>query len=204
MVAVSSGLARLLGKSKVLKDFKGKVNSSLLNCSDQNVSDHFADDANVQLASGTWDGQLNALDADIVQTYNTGMIETNNSSVTIGIKQLQSLYNTDNIKSYSVWLKNPNQLKTMLTSLRERLGAAGQEYELLPWNDERIGPYYVGTMRFIFTMVTFIGFVLALVIVLSIFNSATMTVIERSEEVGMLRSLGYTRRLIRIIFSLEG
>lgn len=201
LVGISSGLARLLGKKKVLSQFTGKIPVSLLNCSDTDINARFSDDPNVQLASGTWDGQLNAIDADIVQTYNTGMVETNNSSVIMSLERLQSLFNTSNVKSYSVWLKDQADIKQTIKSLKTKLGPS---FDILSWNDERIGPYYVGTMRFIVTMVAFIGFVLALVVVLSIFNSATMTVIERSEEIGMLRSLGYTRRLIRTIFALEG
>jgi putative ABC transport system permease protein len=53
-------------------------------------------------------------------------------------------------------------------------------------------------------MVGFVGFVLALVVILSIFNSATMTAIERSQEVGMFRSVGYNQKTIRKLFILEG
>ena len=59
-------------------------------------------------------------------------------------------------------------------------------------------------MQFILVMVGFLGCVLSAVVVLSIFNSATMTVIERSQEVGMLRSIGYTQRWIRMLFVFEG
>jgi len=202
-VAISQGLARLLGKTKVLSDFSVPPKLTLVDCQQANARQHFADDANVQLAAGTWDGQLNALDADVVQIYNTGLVETNNSSLTIGLEQLQSLYHTDQVKSYSIWLKDGRPVKKIIEELKSQFGGS-DEYDIFPWNHESIGPYYVGTMRFIVTMVAFIGFVLAMVVVLSIFNSATMTVIERSEEVGMLRSLGYTRRLIRSIFALEG
>lgn len=204
-VALSHGLAKVLGKTKVLADFGTEsLSMNVIDCKDENAQEHFDDDANVQLASGTWDGQLNAMDADVVQNYNTGIVETNNSSLTIGLDHLQSLFNTSNIRSYSVWLKDRNQLDTVMKGLTQKLSDVGQPIEILPWNNDKIGPYYVGSMRFIGTMVTFIGFVLALVVVLSIFNSATMTVIERSEEIGMLRSLGYTQRLIRLIFALEG
>lgn len=203
-ITVSSGLARLLGKTKMRDQIPAGPPQIVTDCKASDVIEQFSKDANVQLASGTWDGQLNAIDGDLVQTFKTGLIETNNASVTLGLKQLQSLYNTDHVTSYSIWLKNPEELTSKITALRSALVGSKNELEILPWNNDRIGPYYVGTMRFIYTMVSFIGFVLALVIVLSIFNSATMTVIERSEEIGMLRSLGYTRRLIRIIFALEG
>jgi putative ABC transport system permease protein len=200
-VAVSLGLAKLLGKAKIHDQIPASQPMKVINCSDPDAREHFADDANVQLASGTWDGQLNASDGEMVQMYSTGLVETNNSSLTTTIEQLQSLYATDHVTSYSVWLENVEDTKDVLKQLRSKLL---KNFEVLAWNEERVGPYYVGTMRFIVTMVSFIGCVLAAVIILSIFNSATMTVIERSEEVGMLRSIGYTKRLIRIIFALEG
>ncbi|MCX6118976.1 MAG: FtsX-like permease family protein [Proteobacteria bacterium] len=203
-VAVSIGLAKLLGKSKTLDQIDRTQKLSILDCSMPNVRDHFSDDANVQLASGTWDGQLNASDSEMMQLYSTGLVETNSSSIVLSMNQLQSLYNTKNIASYSVWLKDAKDTQSTINTLNEKLGDFANELEILPWNEERIGPYYVGTMRFIVTMVGFIGCVLALVIILSIFNSATMTVIERSEEVGMLRSIGYTRGLVRLVFVLEG
>jgi putative ABC transport system permease protein len=59
-------------------------------------------------------------------------------------------------------------------------------------------------MHFIYVLVGFIGCVLAVVVILSIFNSATMTIIERSQEVGMFRSVGYNRKTMRSLFILEG
>lgn len=202
-IALSTGLARLLGKSKVKSDVP-EGQTKVLNCLDPNITEHFSDDANVQLAGGTWDGQMNAVDGEVVQLFSTGLVETNNASITTSVKKLQDLFNTQNVESYSIWLKDPDQVYDVLKRVRTAFGPALKDYDILPWQDERISPYYTGTIRFIATMVSFIGAVLALVIILSIFNSATMTVIERSEEVGMLRSLGYTRGRIQQIFTLEG
>jgi putative ABC transport system permease protein len=52
-------------------------------------------------------------------------------------------------------------------------------------------------------MIGFITFVLATVVVFSISNSATMTILERSQEIGMLRSLGFTRSYVRALFVRE-
>lgn len=203
-MAVSSGLARLLAKTKVRADIPSTAKFSVLDCASPDIQSRFSEDANVQLASGTWDGQLNAIDGDMVQIYNTGLLETNNSSVLVNISHLQTLLNTQNATSVSVWLDSMMTSKNAVSELQKLLGDKSSKYDIRPWNDEQIGPYYSGTMKFIYTMVSFIGFVLAIVIVLSIFNSATMTIIERSEEVGMLRSLGYTRRVVRLVFALEG
>jgi putative ABC transport system permease protein len=106
--------------------------------------------------------------------------------------------------NFSVWLKEPLFLLPTLDKLRDKLKKTAPELEVLPWTDERLSPYYSGTMHFIYVMVGFVGFVLALVVILSIFNSATMTAIERSQEVGMFRSVGYNQKTIRKLFILEG
>lgn len=203
-LALSQGLAKLLGKRKVREEFSQASQLTLLDCQDENVVEHFADDANVQMAVGTWDGQLNALDGDVVQIFSTGLSETNNSSVVMNLSKAQNLYATDNVSSISVWLSDPQFVGNFIGELQRSIGPESNRFELIPWNDERVGPYYVGSMRFITTMVSFIGVVLAAVIILSIFNSATMTVIERSEEVGMLRSLGFSQSRVKFIFALEG
>jgi putative ABC transport system permease protein len=122
----------------------------------------------------------------------------------MSIAHLQKLLNTESIANISVWVKEPLLLDLTIGSLRAKLQKTAPHIEALPWKDERLSPYYTGTMQFIFVMVAFIGCVLAVVIILSIFNSATMTVIERSQEVGMFRSIGYNRRTMRTIFLMEG
>jgi putative ABC transport system permease protein len=164
----------------------------------------FGADANVQFAAGSWDGTLSALDGEIVGRFTTGLQETNNTAVTMSLAHLQKLLNTESIGNMSVWLKEPLLLDLTITNLRSKLQKAAPHLEALPWRDERLSPYYTGTMQFIFVMVSFIGCVLAVVIILSIFNSATMTVIERSQEVGMFRSIGYNSKTMRKIFLMEG
>ena len=203
-IAVSIGLAKLLGKSRVHDEIPPNIPLSVTDCLSPNAHEHFADDANVQLAAGTWDGMLNALDGEMVQEFSTGLNETNNSSITTTLTKLQRLYDTDHVTFYSIWLNDTQYLGETVDLLTKEFAKSAPDLEILPWQDERISPYYTGTMRFIFTMVSFVGIVLAAVVALSIFNSATMTVIERSQEVGMMRSMGYTRSLIRRIFVIEG
>jgi putative ABC transport system permease protein len=104
----------------------------------------------------------------------------------------------------SIWLKEPLFMSQTLSELKSRLRKTAPGLDVLPWTDERLSPYYSGTMHFIYVLVGFIGCVLAVVVILSIFNSATMTIIERSQEVGMFRSVGYNRKTIRSLFILEG
>ena len=203
-VAISQGLAILLGKERVHRDFKDAKPVMIADCSAPEARGLFAEDSNVQMAAGTWDGTLGAIDGEFVQRFSTGLTETNNTSITTSVGHLQKLYNTSNVTNFSVWLKNPDLLTATVADINKSLGLAAPHLVAFPWTDERLSPYYTGTMQFIFVMVGFIGCVLAVVVILSIFNSATMTVIERSQEVGMFRSVGYNRGVIRRLFLLEG
>jgi putative ABC transport system permease protein len=203
-IALSEGLARLLGKTKTHSELGGAKPVLISDCAAAAVRTLFGADANVQLAAGTWDGTLGALDGEVVLRYSTGLIETNNTSVTMAVGQLQKLLNTDAIGNVSIWIKNPLLRQQALVEIRNKLAVSAPHLDVLPWTDERLSPYYTGTMHFIYVMVGFIGCVLAMVVILSIFNAATMTVIERSQEVGMFRSVGYNRKTMRRLFVTEG
>ena len=203
-VAISEGLAKLLGKTRLHREVAGNKPVLVTDCAAPEAKELIAADANVQLAAGTWDGTLSALDGEFVMRFTTGLVETNNTAVVLPLERLQSLLNTDHVMNFSVWLKEPLFLLQTLDKLRDKLKTTAPDLEVLPWTDERLSPYYSGTMHFIYVMVGFVGFVLALVVILSIFNSATMTAIERSQEVGMFRSVGYNQKVIRKLFILEG
>lgn len=203
-IAISEGLARLLHKPKVFDELPpGQKPVLVTDCNGSDAKDKIAQDTNVQLAAGTWAGMMSALDGEIVANFTTGVTETNNSAVLTSLTHLQKLYDTENATFYSIWLKNPDLLASSERQLRTLLQAKGLKVDLYPWTDEAMAPFYTGTMQFLYTMVAFITVVLVTVIVFSVFNAATMTVIERSQEIGMMRSLGFTRRQIRRLFVME-
>ena len=203
-VGVAEGLARFLHKTRVFDDFPKDHRPVLVtDCHGPNSSNLLAGDSNIQLAAGTWDGMLSALDGEVVANYNTGYVDFNNSSILLPLDRLQRLYGTDHVTFYSIWLKNQDLVPETLSVLRTKLAARGLSLDLYEWTNDDVAPMYSGTMQFVAVMMGFIAVVLTTVIVFSVFNSATMTVIERSQEIGMMRSLGYTRNQIRQLFAME-
>lgn len=203
-VAVADGLARILRKEKVLDDFPADHKPVLIaDCLAENVSALISGDANVQLAAGTWSGMMSALDGEIVANYNTGVTETNNAAILTALPHLQKLYETENVTYWSVWLQDADATEPAADQIRAALAAKGLSVDVYTWLNEDVAPMYSGTMSFLTVMVGFITFILATVVILSIFNASTMTVIERSQEIGMMRSLGYTRGQIRRLFVRE-
>lgn len=202
-VALASGLARMLGKTKVSDDLPSDSPIVLVDCMAADAKEQIARDTNVQLVAGSWSGMMNAIDGEVVAHYNTGVTDTNNQAITLPLKHLQKLYDTPNVTFWSVWLKNDRQVPEVMGELDRKFKAAGLELDLYAWTDERIAPFYSGTLQFLNVMIGFLTFVLASIVVFSVFNAATMTIIERSQEIGMMRSLGYTRRGVRMLFVAE-
>jgi putative ABC transport system permease protein len=202
-VALAGGLARLLGKSKVASDFQGDPPLIVVDCTSPDAKAQLAADTNVQLVAGSWSGMMNAVDGEVVAHYNTGVTETNGQAILLSLQHLQRLYDTENVTYWSIWIKDDALLPGFMNELSLKLRAVGADLEVYPWTDERISPFYSGTLQFLNVMIGFLTMVLSTVVVFSVFNAATMTVIERSQEIGMMRSLGYTKRGVRILFVIE-
>ena len=175
-IAVAEGLARLLGKTKVADDFEGTP-LTIVDCTSPDAKNLFATDANVQLVAGSWSGMMNAIDGEVVAHYQTGVTETNNQAILLSLKHLQRLYDTENVTTWSIWLKSDQLVPQVMQELQQKLHAALVDVDLYPWTDETIAPFYSGTLQFLNVMVGFLTFVLATVVVFSVFNAATMTVI---------------------------
>ncbi|MBF0442568.1 MAG: FtsX-like permease family protein [Oligoflexales bacterium] len=203
-ISVSEGLAKLLSKTKVYDDVKhDEKGFVVIDCMAKNAQEKIASDANVQLAAGAWTGMMSSIDGEIVAQYLTGLIEIEYTHITISLARLQKLYDTPNITSYSIWLRDPSKILSTIQGMKSHFTRLGKHFDIYKWDDEFVSPYYTGTHQFVITLCSFVTIVLLCVIVFSIFNSVTITTIERSQEIGMMRSLGYTKTQIRMLFIME-
>jgi putative ABC transport system permease protein len=202
-ILLSVGLARALGKSLLPPGNGALPKTVMVDCASPNMKEQLKGDANVQLLSGTWHGNVSAVDGDIIGTYSTGFQEADNSAAITAVPLLQKLFDTDNVARVSVWLKDPSRKALVAARIREKASAAGKNYDVLSWDEERISPYYVGTTQFLSTIVGFVGMILAAIVALSVLNSTTMTILERSQEIGMYRSMGFRKFHVRYLYMQE-
>jgi putative ABC transport system permease protein len=202
-VLLSVGLSRALGKTTVKSELPAGAKVTMVDCNAPNVAEQLKRDSNVQLLSGTWRGNVSAVDGDVIGTYATGFQEADNAAVIADVNLLQKLFDTQNAGRMAVWIKDLEKVKQVAASLKSKFAAAGKKYEIVFWDEERLSPFYFGTVQFLDTMVTFVGFILAAVITLSVLNSTTMTIMERSQEIGMYRAMGFRRLHIRVLYLQE-
>ncbi|MGZ3654589.1 MAG: ABC transporter permease [Bdellovibrionota bacterium] len=198
-VLLSKGLSLSLGKVKMHGDFPPEgAPITVPDCA--NPREQAAKDANVQLLSGAWAGNVSAADGEVVGTFTTGVQETDSSSIIAPTSLLQKLFDTDHVTEIAVWLKHPEKIKEVRASLEAKLAGSA---EILNWDEERLSPFYRGTVDFLHTLVLAGALVMCAIIALSVLNSATMTILERSQEIGMYRSMGFRRSQVRLLYVQE-
>lgn len=68
----------------------------------------------------------------------------------------------------------------------------------------QLNPYYVQTVAFLNAVFTFIAVIFGVVVLFTVSNAMSMSVLERTDEIGTMRALGLRRSRVRQQFILEG
>lgn len=154
------------------------------------------------IMANTLDGQMNALDIDVTGIYNTGTDATNDKFMLMPLKLVQSLYDTNSVDRLVVLLDDASHTDSVRQWLFEQLPSIKFDAEIKKWNE--LSVFYT-QVRGLFDMIFLFIFCIVLVIVVtSVINTMTMSVVERTQEVGTLRALGLKRFEVLKVFGAEG
>jgi putative ABC transport system permease protein len=152
--------------------------------------------------TSTLDGQANALDLEIVDTFDTGNAGTNDKYTVLPFSFAQRLLDTDGVERYIVLLDDIAHTEAARVDLLQRLRAGGFDVEVKTWSE--LSSFYL-QVRNLFNMIFgFIASIVGVVIAMSIINTMSMTVFERTREIGTLRAVGLRARRVIRLFCTEG
>jgi putative ABC transport system permease protein len=202
-VGLSAGLARLLEKPRVHDEIEGAGAVIVPDCGSAEAKAQIASDANVQLAALDFDGALSAVDGEVINVFHTPSVDTEDQTVITSLRLMQRLYTTESITFVAVFLHDASDAEGVATDLRRELAARQVPADVHTFNEYDVNPYYVGTMQFLNSLVAIIGVLVIAVVVLGIVNAATLTVYQRTRELGTFRALGYTRRQVARLYLRE-
>jgi len=150
----------------------------------------------------TLDGQINALDIDVAGIYSTGSDATNDKFMRVPFCFAQSLYETQNADRVVVLLMDWKKTELLKGRLSKALASAGLSCELKTWVELSL---FYSKVRNMFDMIfTFIFCIVLIIVIMSIINTMSMSVLERTREIGTLRALGLKRRGVCWLFAVEG
>lgn len=154
------------------------------------------------LMLSTMHSQTNALDVTVSDIFSTGNAGTNDKFMYLPLKLAQTLYDAENRADRLTLLGQSRALtETDREMLALELKRAGMDVEIKTWQE--ISVFY-RQVKAMFDMI--FGFLLAIVttiVVLSIANAMSMSVVERTREIATLRAIGLKQLGIIRLFVTE-
>ena len=157
----------------------------------------------LQMAARSFDGDLNAINLDVGAEHTTGTEYLEDSLVLIPLKKAQELLGTEGIESMSIYLKPEQDPASVMGLLEHDLNKLSFKSDALFFYDEKINPVYLGTIGFLSVMGGFIVFLIGTAVSLTIINSLTMGIIERTKEIGTLLAVGFKNSDVKKMFVVE-
>ena len=149
----------------------------------------------------TVSGQINALDAQVLQLFDSPVEALEDKLMIVPLKFAQSLYDTTGIDRLIVLLKNDAQTEPMRTLLAQELAARNLKLDIKTWNE--LSPFYTKVKQMFDVIFLFTFLIVFTIVVMSVINTVGMAIMERTREIGTLRALGLKRRGVIGLFAIE-
>ncbi|MCB1957112.1 MAG: ABC transporter permease [Rhodocyclaceae bacterium] len=154
----------------------------------------------VVLLVTTAEGGLNAVEVTIAGLFATITKAYDDSVLRAPIELARSLMRVEGANTWVALLDKTEHTERAIADLRRTLPAA--DYEIIPWYD--LADFYNKTVDLFTRQVAVVRAVIALIVILSISNTLSMSVIERTSEIGTMMALGIRRRGVLNLFIAEG
>lgn len=163
-----------------------------------NLGAHAGD--TVVLLATTSEGGVNAVELQVAGLFQTITKAYDDTALRAPIEIARQLMRVEGATSWAILLDRTESTDQILNQLRTRLPAA--EFEITPWTE--LADFYNKTVELFTKQVGVVRVLIAFIVVLSISNTLTMAVIERTSEIGTAMAIGVRRRGILAQFIWEG
>lgn len=157
----------------------------------------------ITLMATTPDGSLNAVDAVVAGLVDVRIKELNDRYLATGIGLVSRLVETsDSVSKLVIFLRKGADEKRAAERLERSLSAAGFPIAVRHWED--LAAFYGQVKLLYIGIFGFVGAVLVVIVILSAAIVMTMSVTERTREIGTLRAIGTRPGRILTMFLAEG
>ena len=156
----------------------------------------------LQLLASTLHGQANAVDAALLASYSTGNAGLEDKALYLPLALARSLYDaTDRADRLTLLLPDIGQTEAARRQLQSALASAGLEVEIQTWQE--LSAFYRQVKGMFDMIFSFIMAIVLTIVVMSVTNAMSMSVIERTREIGTLRAIGLRRGGVVRLFVIE-
>lgn len=154
----------------------------------------------VVLLSNAASGGLNAVEADVVGLISTSMKDFDDNILRAPIGMVRGLIKSEGAHTWVTTLRDTSMTDGVLARIQN--GGWFKGMDVVPWNS--IADYYNKTVELFSRQVGVVKLIIGLIIVLSISNTMTMSVMERTREIGTVMALGLRSSRVLRLFLIEG
>lgn len=159
----------------------------------------------IELLAPTAHGAPNVVSMVVVSTSGMGSKDMDDSLVKMSLPLAQRLVygrHPPAVSSLVVQLQQTRQLDVALPRLRALIEQQGLDLEVRTFRD--LVPLYGQVISFLGMLFGFIASIIGVVVLFSVVNTMSVSVMERTSEIGTMRALGASRTEIGAQFVLEG
>lgn len=145
-------------------------------------------------------GGAGAVEVEVAGIFNTTSKEFDDHALRLPIQRARTLMKVDGATAWVMLLDSHLLTQRVIEQLKSFL--PGGDYQLVPWSD--LADFYNKTVTLFKSQIQVVKVIIGLIIVLSISNTQTMSVLERTTEIGTMLALGQKRGIVMRLFILEG
>lgn len=156
----------------------------------------------VILVSNTKGGSINALDAIVEGVFFTSSKAFDDRALRVPIATAQKLLHTDEVQTIVVLLDDTEKTGLVMDDLAGRFKKDGLDLEIKPWYE--MADFYTKTVTLYRKQFFVLKLIIGIVVILSVFNTMNMSILERTGEVGTIMALGMKRKGVVFLFMIEG
>jgi putative ABC transport system permease protein len=152
-------------------------------------------------------GAPNVAAVNVLRAEFQGIKELDDVYVALHLAQAQKLIfgaERPQVTAIAVQLQHTAQLPAARARIEELLATNAHDEPLEVIDYETLNPYYGQTLAMFDAMFGFISVLIGGIVLFTVGNTMSQAVVERTAEIGTLRSIGLRRSGIRALFVTEG
>jgi putative ABC transport system permease protein len=154
------------------------------------------------LMTTTAAGALNAMDLEVIGTFQGPSAEYEERAVLIPLRTAQALLDTQKVRNLIVTLDDTDKTDLYFEKINDLVRKKGYPVILKKWPER--AAYYKQVKQFYNQITGFLSIVLFVIVFFSTSNTVVMSVTERTREIGTMLSLGTSRWQTLKVFFSEG
>lgn len=161
----------------------------------------------IELLAPTPRGAPNVAQLKVVKAEQQGVKEFDDIFIALHLEQAQRLVygsGTPKVTAIIVQLKHTADITRAQARINQLLALFYKDKPLTILTFGQLNPFYGQTINMFFVMFGFISVLIGAIVLFMLGNTMSMTVAERTIEIGTLRAIGLRRNGIRNLFVCEG